>query len=356
MLEEAGNVLSIHWNQKHGSEESIDVPESSLPLILGNRGSGLKNRAVKAGMRTITLRGPTEGVEKTIEDIKRAVVMCKLDTCNFVHDHSVRPGSNAVHHMSRITGSRPKFIKLAWSGQTPNLSGRTKLKTRRNDFFGEGQRVHENLHLVRLMWRSAFEPKSIFSRSSRLRQPGRAAQPIQMQSAEHNQVKRRTSIEAHVKYGVWPRPECAVPLHALKSVLLQSYHESNTKLDSLRLSQGYDAVGIPRLTSPSPHSLLAHLSDMIINRNETLHFHWQNRSKIKPGGLRLMSLGLVDTSNLQGDCRIRLVPSRSTQGKDKYYELRATRPSVSNTPPNVTHPSCTEWTFFRMYHWAVTLY
>ena len=60
---------------------------------------------------------------------------------------------------------RPKLIKFAWLGQTPNLSGRTKLKTRRNDFWG-ASRYNENLHLVWLMWKSAFDPKSIFSRSS----------------------------------------------------------------------------------------------------------------------------------------------------------------------------------------------
>ena len=44
----------------------------------------------------------------------------------------------------------------------PNLSSQTKLKTRTNNF-GRDSGFNENLHLVRLMWRSAFDQKSIFS-------------------------------------------------------------------------------------------------------------------------------------------------------------------------------------------------
>jgi len=69
------------------------------------------------------------------------------------------------------------------------------------------------MHLVRLMWRSAFDPKAIFSRYSRLEWPWRTPQPIQIKPVEFNWVKRRTSHElnscklvelssAHVKYGV----------------------------------------------------------------------------------------------------------------------------------------------------------
>ena len=87
------------WTQEQVSEESVDVPASSVPLILGKHGSGLKNVAEKAGMRTITLSGPREQLEKTMEFVKRTVVraVSELDTsnfrswssceCAFLHDH-----------------------------------------------------------------------------------------------------------------------------------------------------------------------------------------------------------------------------------------------------------------------------
>ena len=75
----------IEWTQEQVSEESVDVPESSAPLILGKHGSGLKKVAEKAGMRTITLSGPREQLEKTMEFVKRTVVraVSELDSWNF---------------------------------------------------------------------------------------------------------------------------------------------------------------------------------------------------------------------------------------------------------------------------------
>ena len=51
------------------------------------------------------------------------------------------------------------------------------------------------MHLVQLMWKSAFEPKAIFSRYSHLEWPWRMPQPIQIKPVELNWVKHRTSHE-----------------------------------------------------------------------------------------------------------------------------------------------------------------
>ena len=70
------------------------------------------------------------------------------------------------------------------------------------------------MYLVRLMWKSAFDPNSIFNRYSRLASREEClsrSKWIQSNLIESNAVLHMNLItefsSAHVKYGVWPGPK-----------------------------------------------------------------------------------------------------------------------------------------------------
>ena len=71
------------------------------------------------------------------------------------------------------------------------------------------------MHLVQLMWRSAFDPNSIISRYSRL--AGREERLSQSKWNQSNLIESNAVLHmnvmtefssAQLKYGVWPGPKC----------------------------------------------------------------------------------------------------------------------------------------------------